>query len=62
MIKVDTDFRRSRMIGTLNESQIEALLDRVIYGHLGCHLDDRIYVVPMSFVDRSEHDRQSRSF
>ena len=38
------------MVGTLNDTQINALLDRVLYGHLGCQGDKKIYVVPISFV------------
>jgi len=42
------------MIGTLTESQISSLFERVLYAHLGCHFDDRIYVVPISFVRKGK--------
>ena len=38
------------MIGTLNETQVNALLDRILYGHLGCQAGGKLYVVPISFA------------
>jgi nitroimidazol reductase NimA-like FMN-containing flavoprotein (pyridoxamine 5'-phosphate oxidase superfamily) len=38
------------MIATMTETEIDALLDRVLYAHLGCHSAGRTYVVPISFA------------
>src|SRR5262245_55355972 len=38
------------MIGTLDETQIDALLRSEKIGRLGCHADGRTYVVPISYV------------
>jgi len=38
------------MFGTLNNEEIDALLHTQIIGRIACHLDDKIYVVPISFV------------
>ena len=34
----------------LNEGEIEAMLTRNNYGHFGCTLNDKPYVVPINFV------------
>ena len=38
------------MFGTLDNEEIETLLHTQIIGRIACHLDDKIYVVPISFV------------
>jgi hypothetical protein len=37
-------------IHEMDDIQIEAVLQRVRYGHLGCAIDDRPYVVPVHYV------------
>lgn len=38
------------MVTVLSESEIEAVLLSATHAHLGCHTDDRTYVVPISFA------------
>ena len=38
------------MLGKLSPEQIEDVLQKTVFGHLGCHADDETYVVPISFV------------
>ena len=38
------------MFGTLNDKEIETLLSNRVVGHLACHVDKRIYVVPISYA------------
>ena len=38
------------MFGNLGEDAIEALLHQQIVGHIGCHANDTIYVVPISYA------------
>ncbi len=51
----DSSFPRSPepMHETLADAEMDALLDRQMYGHLGCTLPDgRVYVVPVTFAYR----------
>lgn len=38
------------MFGKLTAIEIEDLLQQQIYGHLGCHDQDMVYVVPLSYA------------
>ena len=38
------------MIGELNKEQIEQMLRSETVGRLGCHSDDQIYVVPVTYA------------
>jgi nitroimidazol reductase NimA-like FMN-containing flavoprotein (pyridoxamine 5'-phosphate oxidase superfamily) len=38
------------MIGTLNDKEIEAVLENNLLGRIGCHDKGRTYVVPISYV------------
>ena len=38
------------MLGVLNDKQIDALLHSQLTGRIGCHADNRTYVVPVSYV------------
>jgi len=38
------------MIGELNTSEIENLLNEQVIGRIGCHSDDNVYVVPVSYA------------
>ncbi len=38
------------MLTDLTPPQIDEMLKGAYYGHLGCHMDDQIYVVPITFV------------
>lgn len=38
------------MLGILNDKQIDALLKSHITGRVGCHADNRTYVVPVTYV------------
>ncbi len=38
------------MLGELNSSQIENVLQGEVIGRIGCHADDITYVVPVSYV------------
>jgi uncharacterized protein len=38
------------MLGTLNEDQIDHLLRHEVVGRIGCHLDGRTYVVPVTYA------------
>jgi uncharacterized protein len=38
------------MLGKLNNDQIEQLLRTQVVGRLGCHHDDKIYVVPITYI------------
>ena len=43
------------MLGALNSSEIESLLHREFVGRIGCHADDMIYVVPVSYAYDGEY-------
>lgn len=38
------------MLGELNIEQIDALLRSEVIGRLGCHADDKTYIVPITYV------------
>ncbi|HME82238.1 MAG TPA: pyridoxamine 5'-phosphate oxidase family protein [Candidatus Eremiobacteraceae bacterium] len=38
------------MLGQLSEDEIEDVLEREFLGRIGCHADDRTYVVPVTYV------------
>lgn len=38
------------MIGILTDAEIENVLSGQIYGHIGCHYNDKTYVVPISYA------------
>ena len=38
------------MLGRLNNSQIEDVLNNQIVGRIGCHADDITYIVPISYA------------
>lgn len=38
------------MIGHLNEEEVESLLNHQVIGRIGCCVDNRCYVVPISFA------------
>lgn len=38
------------MLGTLNEDQIDHLLRHQVVGRIGCHVDGRTYVVPVTYA------------
>ena len=38
------------MIGNLTESQMNELLQKEIVGRIGCHTQEMVYVVPISYV------------
>ena len=38
------------MIGKLNTEEIENLLKEQVIGRIGCHTDDDVYVVPVSYA------------
>jgi nitroimidazol reductase NimA-like FMN-containing flavoprotein (pyridoxamine 5'-phosphate oxidase superfamily) len=38
------------MLGELNDQQIEDLLREAVIGRIGCHVDDRTYIVPISYA------------
>jgi nitroimidazol reductase NimA-like FMN-containing flavoprotein (pyridoxamine 5'-phosphate oxidase superfamily) len=38
------------MITELGKAQIDQVLDSEVFGRLGCHSRDRVYVVPMTYV------------
>jgi nitroimidazol reductase NimA-like FMN-containing flavoprotein (pyridoxamine 5'-phosphate oxidase superfamily) len=39
-----------RMLGQLNEEQIETLLKDLPIGRIGCHADGITYIVPVNYV------------
>jgi len=43
------------MLGTLNAVQIDQVLRSEVVGHLGCCGEDKIYVVPISYVYDGEY-------
>jgi uncharacterized protein len=43
------------MLGTLNAAQIDQVLRSEVVGHLGCHGDGKIYVVPISYTYDGEY-------
>ncbi len=43
------------MLGTLTAEQIEGLLWSEVVGRIGCHVDTRIYVVPIQYVYDGHH-------
>jgi nitroimidazol reductase NimA-like FMN-containing flavoprotein (pyridoxamine 5'-phosphate oxidase superfamily) len=38
------------MLGDLNSKQIEHVLQSLIIGRIGCHADDKTYVVPVTYA------------
>ena len=38
------------MLGKLNNEQIDDLLRSEVIGRLGCHADDKMYIVPITYV------------
>ncbi len=38
------------MIGNLTEKQIDKLLQKEVVGRIGCHTNDMVYVVPISYA------------
>ena len=38
------------MLGNLTNTEIDELLNKSQFGHLGCHSDGKTYVVPISFA------------
>ena len=38
------------MIGNLTDAQIDDLLHKEVVGRIGCHTDEMVYVVPISYV------------
>jgi nitroimidazol reductase NimA-like FMN-containing flavoprotein (pyridoxamine 5'-phosphate oxidase superfamily) len=38
------------MLGVLNDKQIDALLHSQVSGRIGCHAENRTYVVPVTYV------------
>jgi len=38
------------MLGILNDKQIDTLLHSQVTGRIGCHADNRTYVVPVTYV------------
>lgn len=40
----------NKMFGTLNEKEIEALINREYIGRIGCHAEGVTYVVPISYA------------
>jgi uncharacterized protein len=38
------------MLGELNNEQIDELLRSEVIGRLGCHADDKTYIVPITYV------------
>lgn len=43
------------MLGTLSKSQIEYLLASQIVGRIGCHLNGKIYVVPINYAFQGKY-------
>lgn len=41
------------MVGNLNESEIHELLQREFVGRIGCYGNEKVYVVPISYVYHS---------
>jgi uncharacterized protein len=46
----EAEFRRTTMIGKLDNEHINMLLKTEVTGHLGCCVDNKPYVVPISYV------------
>ena len=42
------------MFGTLNDAQIEKLLTNSFIGRLGCHVQGKTYVVPLSYAYKND--------
>ncbi|TFD72051.1 pyridoxamine 5'-phosphate oxidase family protein [Cryobacterium fucosi] len=38
------------MLGELNDQQIDEVLHAGVVGRIGCHVDDRTYIVPITYV------------
>lgn len=38
------------MFGKLTDQEIEEILAKEVYGHLGCHNSEMVYVVPLSYA------------
>ncbi|MBK9569234.1 MAG: pyridoxamine 5'-phosphate oxidase family protein [Chitinophagaceae bacterium] len=43
------------MLGVLDDKQIDALLHSQVTGRIGCHADNRTYVVPVTYVYDGEN-------
>jgi nitroimidazol reductase NimA-like FMN-containing flavoprotein (pyridoxamine 5'-phosphate oxidase superfamily) len=43
------------MIGKLNETDIEALLERNVIGRLGCTDGETVYVIPINYIYHNNH-------
>lgn len=43
------------MLGKLNRSQIDNLLQSEVVGRIGCHADGKTYIVPITYVYDSEY-------
>jgi nitroimidazol reductase NimA-like FMN-containing flavoprotein (pyridoxamine 5'-phosphate oxidase superfamily) len=43
------------MIGKLTETQIDQLLQREVIGRIGCHSNEQVYVVPISYAFDGEN-------
>lgn len=43
------------MLGKLDNEQMEELLHSQVIGRIGCHHDDKIYVVPITYVYDGEY-------
>ncbi|WNH07775.1 pyridoxamine 5'-phosphate oxidase family protein [Thalassobellus suaedae] len=43
------------MLGDLNSKQIEYVLHSLIIGRIGCHADNRTYVVPITYAYDGKH-------
>ena len=43
------------MFGILDTTQMEQLLKRQLLGRLGCHVDGRTYIVPVSYAYKDGH-------
>ena len=43
------------MFGELDQEQVHQLLHNEAHGHLGCHAEERTYVVPISYVYDDEN-------
>lgn len=38
------------MLGELNDQQIDNVLHAAVIGRIGCHVDDRTYIVPITYA------------
>lgn len=42
--------KRNKMLGKLNDTQIEEVLKKQLFGRIGCHADGVTYIVPISYA------------